>query len=337
VAQNRPVYVAFATGPRAQTARFLDSVEAANPAAILVVVSRLRPHRGEWVEIQPGQGVRAMVAACRKAVAGRRVDGVAIHATKGGGEWRMRMAAWIIAGRRLRIYNDNLDHFPVGETRVLWQHLNWRWSQRSRGVLWWKMLARLAMICADWRRGGQRTPKRFPAAALMPGISLVIPTRDGRELLAAMLPPVVADLEGIPSEIIVVDNGSSDGTEAFLRERYPAIRVESSASPLSFAAAVNRGINAARFSHVVLLNNDMQIEPGFFAALRGAFDRVPDLFCSTAQIFFPEGQRREETGLCFWKVDPRDDFPVYCAEPEAGEDGTLVLYGSGGCSMYDAA
>ena len=61
----------------------------------------------------------------------------------------------------------------------------------------------------------------------------------------------------------------------------------------------------ARYSHVVLLNNDMQIEPGFFAALRCAFNRVPDLFCATAQIFFPGGQRREETGLSSGRQRPR--------------------------------
>jgi GT2 family glycosyltransferase len=81
----------------------------------------------------------------------------------------------------------------------------------------------------------------------------------------------------------------------------------------------------------------MQIEPGFFAALGEPFQRIPELFSTTAQIFFPEGQRREETGLCFWHRDPGTDFPVYCAEPEPNEDGTPVLYGSGGCSMYDTA
>ena len=152
-----------------------------------------------------------------------------------------------------------------------------------------------------------------------------------------MLPGVMADLPSRASEAIVVDNGSSDGTEGFLRDQYPAIGVETSARPLSFSEAVNRGIRAARYSHVVLLNNDMQIQPGFFEALRQAFDRTPNLFCATAQIFFPEGQRREETGLCFWRRDPGDEFPVYCAEPAAGEDGTRVLYGSGGCSMYETA
>jgi GT2 family glycosyltransferase len=254
----------------------------------------------------------------------------------GGCGWRHSA----FAGRDLRIYNDHLDHFRLGDTGILWRHLQWRWSQRPRGVLWWKLLAALAVLCGRehrFRETDRRPPSGFGTVALEPGISLVIPTRDGRELLSAMLPPVIDDLKGHVAEVIVVDNGSSDGTGSFLSGRFPEIRIESSASPLSFAQAVNRGIAAARYSHVVLLNNDMQIEAGFFAALRSAFDRVPELFCATAQIFFPEGQRREETGLCFWRRQPDDDFPVYCAEPEEGEDGTLVLYGSGGCSMYATA
>jgi GT2 family glycosyltransferase len=112
--------------------------------------------------------------------------------------------------------------------------------------------------------------------------------------------------------------------------------VEVSAEPLSFAAAVNRGIRRARYSHVCLLNNDMLLEPGFFAALGSAFDRVPGLFCATAQIRFPAGVRREETGKAVMAQTGRDDFPLRCDEPIAGEDLTWVLYGSGGCSLYDA-
>ncbi len=100
-----------------------------------------------------------------------------------------------------------------------------------------------------------------------PGISVVIPSRDGRSLLAAQLPGIVAEA---PEQIIVVDNGSSDDTEGWLRANYPAIEVEHSPAPLSFARAVNRGIARARHSHVCLLNNDMVIERGFFAALRRA-------------------------------------------------------------------
>jgi glycosyltransferase involved in cell wall biosynthesis len=88
-----------------------------------------------------------------------------------------------------------------------------------------------------------------------------------------------------------------------------------------------------------LLNNDMLVEPGFFSALSTAFRAVPDLFCATAQILFPEGVRREETGKAVMTVASerkRIDFPVRCELPFPGEDLSYVLYGSGGCSLFDA-
>jgi GT2 family glycosyltransferase len=142
-------------------------------------------------------------------------------------------------------------------------------------------------------------------------------------------------LEGTPSEIIVVDNGSDDATTAFLEPR--GILVEHSAEPLSFAAAVNRGIRRAAYSHVLLLNNDMLLEPGFFAPLLSAFGQVPNLFCATAQILFPPGVRREETGKAVMRQEQPADFPVHCLDPLPGEDLSYVFYGSGGCSLFDTA
>jgi O-antigen biosynthesis protein len=226
----------------------------------------------------------------------------------------------------------------------------------------WYWAARMA--------GAMRLPRARPAPAVAacgePGISVVVPSRNGRALLETLLPGVARDLAGMASEIIVADNGSSDGTVEWLGAGWPGVRVAISEEPLSFAAAVNRGIARARFSHVCLLNNDMVIQreaaghaedapgggrqadwqsaagwqpatPGFFGALRRAFDEVPDLFCATAQIRFPEGLRREETGKAVLADFGPEEFPVRCEEPLAGEDGTPVLYGSGGCSLYDAA
>ncbi len=160
----------------------------------------------------------------------------------------------------------------------------------------------------------------------------MIPSRNGKALLAAQLPGIVRELTvaSVASEVIVVDNGSDDGTESWLAKEWPAIHVRTYAEPLSFAAAVNRGIEQAQYSHVCLLNNDMLLETGFFAALLAAFDKVPGLFCATAQIRFPAGVRREETGKAVMAHDHPDDFPLRCDEPIAGEDLTWVLYGSGG-------
>ena len=169
------------------------------------------------------------------------------------------------------------------------------------------------------------------------GISVIIPSRNGKPLLEAQLPGIARDLEAFTAEIVVVDNGSDDGTAQWLRTAWPQVQIEVSSDPLSFARAVNRGIARARYSHICLLNNDMLLEPGFFRALVGAFERVPGLFCATAQIRFPEGVRREETGKAVMAQSHPDDFPIRCDEPLPGEDLSYVLYGSGGCSLYDAA
>ena len=94
----------------------------------------------------------------------------------------------------------------------------------------------------------------------------------------------------------------------------------------------------ARYSHVLLLNNDMRPHDGFFEPLVDAFVAVPDLFCATAQIFFPEGRRREETGKAVFPTSRNSmRSRVECAAPLEGEDGSYVFYGSGGCSLYDMA
>jgi len=176
-------------------------------------------------------------------------------------------------------------------------------------------------------------PQSTPAR----GISVIIPSRNGRELLAAQFPGIVRELAGMDHEILVMDNGSTDGTEAWLRATWPSSAIDVSGEPLSFAAAVNRGIRRARYSHICLLNNDMILEPGFFQALAAAFEQVPGLFCATAQILFPPGVRREETGKAVMRPESPLDFPIRCDEPLPGEDLSYVLYGSGGCSLYDAA
>ena len=141
-----------------------------------------------------------------------------------------------IAGRALRLqrpsrpFCDRQHRGPVASLEVAS-------SQRPRGVIWWNAFAKLAMLCADRNRPRQRDLTiggRFSSTPLTAGISVVIPSRDGCELLAGMLPGVILDLGAIPSEVIVVDNGSSDGTGGFLRERHPQILVEASAQPLSF-------------------------------------------------------------------------------------------------------
>lgn len=93
----------------------------------------------------------------------------------------------------------------------------------------------------------------------MPGLSLVIPSWNGRELLARFLPSVVAAAPGC--EIIVCDDGSTDGTAAWLAAEYPQIRCLTSAVNRGFGPTANAGVAAAQAPIVVLLNNDLELTP----------------------------------------------------------------------------
>ena len=81
----------------------------------------------------------------------------------------------------------------------------------------------------------------------------------------------------------------------------------------------------------------MLLEPGFFAALERAFQQFP--ICSVPprrSSFLPASAAKRPARLS-WRSPRPTDFPVRCDEPIPGEDRSYVLYGSGGCSLYDTA
>jgi GT2 family glycosyltransferase/glycosyltransferase involved in cell wall biosynthesis len=129
-------------------------------------------------------------------------------------------------------------------------------------------------------------------------VSIVLPNWNGRDLLEKFLPSVVAAARTNPAnEIIVVDNGSTDGSADFLREQFPAVRLLALDRNLGFGGGSNAGFHAATNDIVVLLNTDMRVEPDFLAPLVAGFsdERV---FAVSCQIFLSDPARtREETGL----------------------------------------
>ena len=112
-----------------------------------------------------------------------------------------------------------------------------------------------------------------------PLVSIVIPTYNGRALLAVCLPSLRA--QSYPAdrfEVIVVDDASSDGTAAYLAAEFPEVRVAALAQNSGFIAACNAGVAAAaeRSEVLVLLNNDTEAEPGWLAALLAALMEHPE-------------------------------------------------------------
>ena len=192
-------------------------------------------------------------------------------------------------------------------------------------------LTDLFWMLAGRRRAAPSVQPRQRAA------SVVIPNWNGEDLLARYLPALEIAMAGNPeNEIIVVDNGSSDGSVELLREKFPRVKTLALDRNLGFGGGSNAGFRAASNDIVVLLNSDMRVEPDFLAPLLAGFtdDKVFSVSC---QIFFSDPTRvREETGLTqgWWedgslRVRHRLDRGITDLYP--------CFYGGGGSCAFDRA
>jgi len=123
-----------------------------------------------------------------------------------------------------------------------------------------------------------------------PDISVVVVNWNRREYLRACLTSLAAQ-RGANFEVIVVDNGSSDGSAEMARSEF-GVRVIANAANLGFCAANNQAFAAARGQFIALLNNDAEAAPDFLANLRRAFDRAPDIGMAAAKVLVWEDPRR---------------------------------------------
>lgn len=223
-------------------------------------------------------------------------------------------------------------------------------SLLANSTRWKRMLMCAALLPADWIVGGTiiatelagrllRIFKRVPLPVLVPPdrgrVSIVIVSWEGKELLAESLPPLVRALEvegGHNHEVIVVDNGSTDGTEEYLRNNFPEVRVVRSETNLYFGGGNNLGIRQASNDIVVLLNNDMIVAEDFLAPLVEPFES-PKVFAVGSQVFLAdERKRREETGKTAISFNGLDlDWMHESIFPDDAERRYIpVLWGHGG-------
>jgi GT2 family glycosyltransferase/glycosyltransferase involved in cell wall biosynthesis len=192
----------------------------------------------------------------------------------------------------------------------------------------------VALLDVVWLAAGRRRPpvNSLPRTG---AASVVIPNWNGRDLLEKYLPSVVTAIERHPgSELIVVDNGSTDGSRELLRERFPEVRVLALPENRGFGGGSNAGFAAARNDIVVLLNSDMRVAPDFLQPLLDGF-MDETVFAVSCQIFFTDPNKtREETGLtqAWWengwlRVRHRLDEKVDRLFP--------CFYGGGGSCAFD--
>jgi GT2 family glycosyltransferase len=108
-------------------------------------------------------------------------------------------------------------------------------------------------------------------SAADPGISIVVPNWNGRSWLPGCLEAVAAQ-DRVAAEVIVVDNGSTDGSLEYLAGEHPEVTVLALGRNTGFAHAANEGIRSARGELVALLNTDVVLEPEWLGRMTAALD-----------------------------------------------------------------
>jgi len=108
-------------------------------------------------------------------------------------------------------------------------------------------------------------------------LSIILVNYNTGELLRDCLESLYANKPGVQCEVIVSDNGSTDGSLEMLAEEYPQVRVIANGDNLGFAAANNKAINQCRGKYILLLNSDtLVIDRDSFDNMANYMEAHPD-------------------------------------------------------------
>ena len=123
----------------------------------------------------------------------------------------------------------------------------------------------------------------------MPKASLVIPLFNKVGFTERCLESIAANTPDDLYEVVIVDNGSTDGTGALLDALEGDVTIIRNPENRGFAKACNQGAEAATGDHIVFVNNDTEASPGWLEPLLAVLDDEPDVAAVGAKLLFPDG------------------------------------------------
>ena len=118
-----------------------------------------------------------------------------------------------------------------------------------------------------------------------PLVSIIIVSWNGRQHLDACLTAIAAQA-GVPFEAILVDNGSTDGTAEYVRDRFSWVRLVSLSINRGFAGGNNLGAREARGRYLVFLNNDTAVAPDWLRELVAGLDEASGFALVTSRVVY---------------------------------------------------
>lgn len=130
-----------------------------------------------------------------------------------------------------------------------------------------------------------------------PRVSVIVLNWNGQNYLSDCFDSLLAlDYPREQLELIMVDNGSTDRSVAFMRERYPQVKIVETGRNLGFAGGNNAGARQATGEYVAFLNNDAHVMPDWLTELVRALQSDPDVICVGSRLMNFTGDRVEFGG-----------------------------------------
>jgi GT2 family glycosyltransferase len=169
-------------------------------------------------------------------------------------------------------------------------------------------------------------------------LSIVIPNWNGLRFLKTCLDSLRAQSAAAALEVIIADNASSDGSQAFIREHYPEVKLLELPENRGFTGACNAGMQAATGVLVCLLNNDTEVHPGWAHAVIDAFERHPEVGSVASKMLLFDRRDHIHTAGDYFTVDGRaGNRGVWERDNGQFDREEYVFSACGGSSVYRRA
>jgi GT2 family glycosyltransferase len=121
-------------------------------------------------------------------------------------------------------------------------------------------------------------------------VSIVIPTWNQQELLAECLESIVKYPSMLGTEILVIDDASTDHTAEFIRKKFPNVRLIENKQNEGYAGAVNKGVERSRGDFIFLLNNDTRFIGNTLDVLYEVLMKHKDFGAVAPLLVYPDGR-----------------------------------------------
>jgi len=172
-------------------------------------------------------------------------------------------------------------------------------------------------------------------------VAVIILNWNGQALMERYLPSVLSRTQMAGAEVVVADNGSTDGSVDWLQTQYPGLRLVLLDRNYGFAEGYNRAVEAVEAEYVVLLNSDIEVAENWLEPLVGYMDGHPEVAACQPKILSDRNREYfEHAGAAGGFID-RLGYP-FCrgriqsmVEKDRGQYDTVmdVFWTTGACLM----